>query len=372
MEIHLKKDTFEKALSRAGSIISVREIRSTLSNILLESREDTVILTASDLELSVSIETEAKIVQAGGVTIPAKKFSEALSAFQADEFSLSVKENNRVDMLSLSKESKARISLMGSPVEDYPPVPVIESDQYKNIDISKLLNMIQYTNYAMAKDDARYVFNGLYMETEGAVLKCVSTDGRRLALMEESFSEALPVNEAIILPYKCIKELQKLEPANEASTRMAYDAEKKRVFFEIGKLRLASKLIEGSFPDYKQVIPEKVENELLLHKEGLERSLKQVSVMAAEPSRRVYFHFSENALELRASTPDLGEAEDRIAIDYQKGDLEVAFNSRYILDVLENIDTEHILFCFSTESDPAIIRIPDDKRFISVVMPMKV
>lgn len=372
MEFKIERNHFLKGLSKVESIISPRDIKSSLSNILVEVKDKTVTLTASDFEITLSTVLSGEVTRAGTIAIPARKLYQIVSELQTEEISLSVKnEDNNIKIKGASEKASPLVSLMGFSAEDYPLSPSIPDSDYKEIPKDLVIEMINHVAYAMAKEDARYVFNGLYIVPEGKMGNFVATDGRRLSLIRKEFPNTLPLEESIILPHKAVRELQKLTDEGEVLS-LAYNNADKRVHFKAGNTSLFSKTIDGNFPDYNQVIPKKVEYEILLNKENLESSMRQVAVMAAEPTRQVRFKFNQDNLYLHSSTPDVGEAEDNLAIDYKGEEIETAFNSRYIMEVLKVIESENVVLGISSSASPASIQRPGDKDFVAIVMPMKI
>ena len=259
---------------------------------------------------------------------------------------------------------------MGSSAEEYPSIHFPSDDQYVSIPSSTMSEMLRLTVYSIAEDDARYTFNGLYMKSENGILNFVATDGRRLSLVQRKFSQDPPFSKGLILPHKAVKELQKLSELEDLS--VAYDDTEKRLFFKSDNMNLISKLIDGNYPDYMQVIPEKVEYEVTFSKGRLESVLRHVSVMAAEPSRRVLFQFQSGSVEVTSQTPDIGESHDTILAEYKGEDIPIAFNSNYFLDVIRNLSCDDIILGFSSSNAPVVVKNPQDKDFTAVIMPMKI
>ena len=179
-----------------------------------------------------------------------------------------------------------------------------------------------------------------------------------------------PFNQSLIVPHKAIRELQRLLDASE-DIGIAFHEDEKKIFFLSGEMQLSSKLIDGNYPDYMQVIPKKFEHSLLLNRESFIASIRQVAVMASEPSRQLKLCISKDNLELSASTPDLGEAVDSLAIDYKGESLILAFNSRYLLEVLQSINAEKFVLKFGSVGTPITIKETEDGDFMAIIMPMK-
>lgn len=371
MKFQVDRSEFHKAIATVESIIPAREIRSIISNILIEAEKDRIVLTATDLEMGIKTSIPVKTQEKGKITLPAKKLSQAIREFRGSEILFQSDNDDRISVQDASGVSKARITLMGTPSDEYPVIPTLPEEQYTSFPVAVATEMIRKTGYSMAEEDARYVFNGLYVINDKQQVSFVATDGRRLSKVTREFPEALPFGDGVILPNKAVKELQKVLDASEEG-RIAFDERERRVYFQLGGVNLITKLIDGQFPDYNQVIPRKLESFVKLTRGNFENSLRQVAVMAAEPSRQVRLGFSTNALNIAAATPDIGEAQDTLATEYGGEEVTIAFNSNYLLDVLKIVGTDDLELGFSSASAPAMIRDPEDPDFIAVVMPMKI
>ena len=371
MKFQVDRTDFHKAIASVESIIPAREIRSIISNILIEVEKDRVVLTATDLEMSIKTWIPATVHAKGKITLPAKKLSQAIREFRGGEILFQLDSDDRISVHDASGVSKARITLMGTPSDEYPVIPTLDDGKYTSFPVSVATEMIRKTGYSMAEEDARYVFNGLYMINDANKVSFVATDGRRLSKVTREFPESLPFKDGVILPNKAVKALQKILDASEVG-RIAFDDRERRVYFRLGGVDLITQLIDGQFPNYNQVIPRKLESFIKLTRTGLETSLRQVAVMAAEPSRQVRLGFSKNTLSIGASTPDIGEAQDTLTTEYGGEEMTIAFNSNYLLDVLKIVGTDDIELGFSSASAPAMVKDPEDPEFIAVVMPMKI
>lgn len=370
MKFKVDKQKFQKAIHIVEGIISARDIRSIVSNVLIETDEGRIIVTATDLEIGIKTSVEGEILSSGSITIPAKKLSQSVKEFRGTTLSLESTEEDRVVLQDADGKSKARIVLMGTSGEEFPPIGSLPDDQFKSFPTAIAMEMIRKTSYAIAEEDARYVFNGLFLTNTKNQMSFVGTDGRRLAKIDRDFPDSLPFEQGVILPNKAVKELMRLLDSSE-SGQIALDQKESRVHFRIGSVDLICKLIEGQFPDYTQVIPKQLEYKLEINRDELENSLRQVAVMAAEPTRQVKISFSKEDTIIAASTPDLGEAQDSLSVDYSGEDITIAFNSNYLLDVIRALNVEKITLGISSPNAPAVIMDPDDNHFVAVIMPMK-
>jgi len=371
MNINIERSEFHKAITKVEGIISAREIRSVLSNILIETAENKITLTTTDLEMGIKTSVSAEIVKPGKITLPAKKLSQAVREFRSSSINLEADENFKINIQDKDRKSAARISLMGASSEEYPVIPTLPDNAFRKFPSALISEMIRKTSYSMAEEDARYVFNGLYIINKGTAVSFVGTDGRRLSRVEREFPEDLPFQDGIILPNKAVRELQKLLD-NEDGGTIAYEEKDRRIHFRLGEVVLIAKLIEGQYPDYQQVIPKKLGEKLNLDRARLESSLRQVAVMAAEPSRQVRLSFQSGSLNISSSTPDLGEAQDSMETSYEGEELTIAFNSNYIMDIIKTLTGEEVQVSFTSSNAPAVLLDPQDKSFIAVIMPMKI
>ncbi len=371
MKFSVDRQEFQRAINIVEGIIPAREIRSVISNILVEAEGERITLTTTDLEIAIKTSLAGEVHAAGRITLPAKKLSQSIREFRSSRVMLEIDRENRLTLHDASSVSRARLTLMGAPAEEYPVIPTLAAKNFSPFPTETAMEMIRKTSYAIAEEDARYVFNGLFMVPAGKKVAFVGTDGRRLAKIERAIPAELPFQEGVIIPNKAVRELNKLLDAGTES-QIAFEHKDRRIHFRLGEVVLVSKLIEGQFPDYEQVIPKKLSFSVILDRMAFENSLRQVSVMAAEPSRQVHLKFAAGAISINASTPDLGEAQDSLEADYAGEEMTIAFNSNYIMDILKVLPVEKISIGFSSPSAPAVIRDPADPDFITVIMPMKI
>ncbi len=372
MKLTVKKSIIQKIISHIEGIISIREIRSVLSNILMEANDQNITVTASDTNITLSITHSANILSSGSVTLPAKIFSQIINNLRGDNIYLNVLDGNSIHIQMSPDDKNSLLTLMGSPASEYPILPPFKHDESNAFKITSFLEGLDRVSFAMAKEDARYIFNGVYINKNNNKTELVATDGRRLSYTCLPEDENIPLSDSFILPYKTVKELQKLNREDQGQAYIYYDNKEKSLHIKKDNITITSKTIDGNYPDYNDVIPQKVDYKIELVKDELIAALQQVSVMGAEPSKQIRIQFKKDELKLYATTPDLGEAYDCIKIDYKGDYLEMAFNSLYLLESLKTFKSENILFGFSSPSSPAIIHNPNDKSTLNVVMPMNI
>lgn len=371
MKFKVDRQEFHKALAIVESIIPTREIRSIISNVLIETDKDKIVLTATDMEMG--IKTSLSVIEGtkGKITLPAKKLSQSIREIQGSQILLESDADNRVTIQDSSGSSNVKFTLMGASTDEYPVIPTLSDDKFINFPVETVQQMIRKTSYSIAEEDSRYVFNGLYITNIGNTVAFVATDGRRLAKIERKFPDVLPFKDGIIMPNKAVREIYKLLDAAE-SGGIYLDDKERRVYFRLGRVDLICKLIDGQFPDYKQVIPAKQTNILNVERGLIEKSIRQVSVMAPDPTRQVRIHFASPEITISAETQDVGKAEDSFKSNYTGEETTIAFNSNFLLDVVKVIMTDEISVGFSSASSPVTLQDPSDNDFIAVIMPMKI
>ncbi|MBI4495996.1 MAG: DNA polymerase III subunit beta, partial [Deltaproteobacteria bacterium] len=357
-------------LFRVQSVVEKKVTMPVLLNVLIETHEEKISLTATDLEIGIKGSHPAQVLRPGKATLSAKKLYEVIKELPEKIVSLQLKENQWVEILS----GKSVFRIMGLPPETFPALPAFEETDFFTAEQEILREMIEKTIFAVSSDDSRYNLTGVFLQKkEGGEreLRMVATDGYRLAMVDRSLKgEIKGLEKGILLPKKGLLELGKIlgEEGQEVSIRL------KNNNFIVRKdgLTLIMRLLDAEFPDYQQVIPAKTKRHIRLRRSQILESLKRVSILSSEKTRGVKFRFSQNLLELSSYNPELGEAKEEMAVDYPGEDLNVGFNSRFVLEVLGTMDGEEVIFELEDGISPAILRPAEDEKHTCVVMPMRV
>lgn len=366
MKIKVDQEEIQRAILAVEGIISNRNTLSILSNVLLEAANGNIFITSTDLEIGVKAKIEADIQEEGSITIPAKKFSSIIRSLRSGSVSIEADTGNKVSIKSLV--NKVKFTLMGASAKDFPFQVTLPDIDFFTLTQNVLKEMIQKTYFAVANDETRYVFNGIFMETQDGHIRFVSTDGRRLAFIQTPNENNILIDEGIIIPSKAIGELQKLL---KGDSNISFATSNNQIFFQLDDIEMSCRLIQGKFPDYEKVIPSAPSFQALIQRKIFDEAVKRVSLMASDTSHQVKFSFQENNLVIEAQTPDLGDAFEEIEIDYNGEKVTIGFNSGYILDVLKEIDDEKLIFKFSDSEMPAIMSSEDDSNYLCVIMPLK-
>jgi DNA polymerase III subunit beta len=354
-----------------------------LSNILLETEDNKLKLVSTDLEVGIKCTIKAEVVKKGAVTVPAKKFSDIVREMPDKEIEIEVSSDNKITIAC----QKAIFKVMGLPKDEFPILPEFKHENTFKITQGALKDIIRKTIFAISTDETRYVLNGLYLQTSSNKIEVVATDGRRLAYIVGGSLPKASKRLNIIIPSKAINELNRII---DRDGEVSISFSENQISFELDDILLVSRLIEGRFPNYEQVIPKSCPLKMKINTNELLNAVKRVSLLSPEKSESIKLALSDNKMIISANTQGVGEAEEEIAIAYKGTKFEVAYNPRYIADVLKNVDSEEVALEFTDAASPAIIRpeIKETKQtketkttkavakepelYLCVIMPMRI
>lgn len=363
MKFSTTKDVLLKGIQTAQSAINQKTSLPILSNILLEAGEEGVVLTATDLDMGIVVNIPIKPSVAGAITMPAKKFYDIIRELpDAETITVSVKKNNMI-YIECEKNS---FKVMGLPKEEFPQLPEFKNKEAVILPQKKLKAMLKLTGFAVSHDEARYVLNGVLLVIKPAFIRVVATDGRRLAMIEEKIQLPKTLERKLIIPAKTAGELDKLLQ-DEGDVKI-YFAEN-QIFCETDKVRLISRLVEGEFPNYEQVVPKETKDKVVVNREKLLAAIKRAALFTNPDSMAVKTEVSRDKMVLSKSSPYLGEARIEIDADYKGKDITVGFNPDYLIDLLKNMSQETVALELSDADKPGVIRMGPE--YVYVVLPMQ-
>jgi DNA polymerase-3 subunit beta len=368
MKFKIDSENLRKGIFLVEGVISSREIKSQLSNILFEVKKDILTLSATDLEIAIRTSLKCECEEEGEVTLPAKKISLIVKGFEEATIEIASNPSQETIIIDPYGKSHARYAILGLPKTEFPTIPEIKSDGLVSFPNSLLLEMIRKTKYAVAVEDSRYVFNGLYLISSEKNLIVVATDGKRLSKIEREFPLELKLDDGIIVPYKAIREIEHILNPGSSSEMMLVG---NQLFIRTDEAELMCNLIEGTYPDYKQVIPEEIGTMIKFSRQSLINSIKKMSTLANEQTRLIKIHFEEEKIKITAYTAELGESDDYIECDYKGEPIEMGFNYNYFLDSLREIEEDELEIGLNEDMTPVVINNKKDEGFIGVVMPMR-
>lgn len=368
MEFRIAADQLLKALSRTHGIAERKTTIPILANVLIEAAGETVKFSAFDLDIGLTTEHPAEVAQEGAITLSARHLFDLARVVPDATVTFKRAANNAVEIAS----GKARFKLLGMTADDYPALPKEEKSNLAKIDGASLLAMIERTAFAISTDDTRYTLAGLCFEApEPGLIRTVATDGYRLAVCQRTMEGAdFKLKKSVILPRKGLMELRKLiEEAPDAECFLGFGDTS--ALFKKSGLTMIMRLIDGQYHDYERVIPREHERQLHLPRLPLVSTLKRIRLLSEEKSHTVRMKLSENSLLISSQNPDLGEATEELAIEYQGPEVNISFNANYLLDVLGVLEDETIRFELVDDESPGVIRPIGPERYIVVVMPMR-
>jgi DNA polymerase-3 subunit beta len=361
MKIRINKSVLINGIQTVQNVISAKSALPILSNILLEAQNDKLRLTATDLDIGISCAIPVNCLELGAITVPAKRFGDIIKELPSDEVSISVKKNNMV----VIEAGLCQFKIMGLGKEEFPKLPEFKDKEIFKIDQQMLKEMINLTSFAVSFDETRYILNGILFKLEKNILSLVATDGKRLAVVDRDLAGDTAKDLRIIVPIKTIHELNRnLKDGSAISIIMGGN----QILFDLGHVLVISRLIEGEFPDYRQVIPAISDNKIKVEKEEFLLAVKRASLLSTPDYQAVKLEVFKNKLVVSKTTPDIGESREEIQIDYQGKEMIIGFNPVYLIDVLKNLLPSRIEMEVTDSEKPAVLRIDG---YIYLVLPMR-
>ncbi|MFZ5806892.1 MAG: DNA polymerase III subunit beta [Verrucomicrobiota bacterium] len=362
MKLVLKKDKFLEGLQTVQNLISTRTTLPVLSNCLIKTISGKISLASTDLDTGIRTEVEADVEKGGAISLPARRLFSIVRELPSEELTLEADSKLNATI----RAGNAFFRIKGLAEEEFPPFPKAQSAHVFKTDQKTLKDMFRKTTYAMSTDESRYVLNGAFLSFKDNKLTVVSTDGRRLALVEQPLEFPKTSELEVILPTKAVNELQRLL-ADEGEVTIGVD--ENQITFNLGSIFLVSKLIEGKYPNYRQVIPNETKERVTIERELLLGAVHRVALLSSDKSSSVRLSFGKNNLDITANTPEIGEAKESMAINYKGKEFSIAFNPDYLSDPLKSLDSDEIFLDFTDELSPCVMRY--QKPFLYVIMPMR-
>jgi DNA polymerase-3 subunit beta len=371
MKFTVEKNTLFKSLSHVQSIVEKKNTLPILSNILLEARENLLVLSATDMDISITDKLNCNIIEEGSTTISAHTLYDIIRKLpESSEIEII---SNKGKIMSL-RAGKSKFSLGCLPKEDFPIIEIGDLKNELKLDSQKFLKLIDKTRFAVSNEETRYFLNGIYFhkvkEDKNNLLSVVATDGHRLAKFDLDFKEHVIDFPGVIIPKKTVNELYKLLVDFEGSIKLNLDSNK--IVFFIDKSILISKLIDGNFPDYRKVIPNDNNNRLKINRHAFSLAVDRVSTITSDKSPVIKFKLLKNLMNMSSENSENGTATEDITTNYIGDEMEIGFNSKYILEMVNNLEDEEIILNFKDSSSPVTLMEESNPDLIFVLMPMRV
>ncbi len=361
MKFKTKKETLLNGIQIVQNIVNPKPTLPILSNILLESQSGGMRLTATDLDIGISCVIPMDIQEPGAITLPSKRLGDIIKELPGEDVSVAVKKNNLV----VIETEPCQFKIMGLPREEFPQLPEFKDKQAIKIEQALLQEILKLTTFAVSFDETRYVLNGILFQVNKNSLTLVATDGKRLAVVEKKLPQNTDKQISIIVPIKAIQELNRnLKGEGDVSLILGNN----QILFELGNTVVISRLIEGEFPDYRQVMPPVSENKLRIGREEFLLAIKRAALLSTPDYQAVKFELFKNKLVVSKSTPDIGESREELPVKYQGKEMAIGFNPAYLIDVLKNLQDEEVEFELTDSEKPGVVRM---NGYTYIVLPMR-
>jgi DNA polymerase III subunit beta len=371
MKISIERGTLLKAVSQAQSVVERRNTIPILANVLIEAEGEHVQFRATDLDIEVVDKTLAQVERAGATTVSATTLHEIVRKLP-DGALVTLISDSAAGRLTV-EAGRSNFSLATLPREDFPVMATSEYQSNFAAPAAVLRRLFDKSKFAISTEETRYYLNGVYMHVAdvdgGKALRCVATDGHRLARIDADLPAGAQDMPGVIVPRKTVGELRKLL---DDDLEIAVSVSETKVRFATPDITLTSKVIDGTFPDYTRVIPQGNTRRLEVDAAEFAKAVDRVATVSSERSRAVKLQLDEDRLILSVNAPDSGAAEEELAVAYGDERLEIGFNAKYLLEIASQVDRENAVFMFNSSGDPTLMREGNDQSAVYVVMPMRV
>ncbi len=363
MKFSVSKEKLLAGLQTVQNVVSTRTTLPILSNVLLQAANGEVRMTTTDLDVGVSGSIEATVEREGATTLPARRLVNIVRELPAAEVVIEVDAKNVASI----RCGQSFFKILGLPEDEFPPLPKFEEAKSFTLGQQFLRDALRKTSYAISTDETRYVLNGILFSFKENKLTLVATDGRRLAMVDLELEFPRSQEAEVIVPTKAVTELVRLL-GDDGDVKL--NIAENQVAFEVGGTLLVSKLIEGNYPNYRQVIPGEAKERITLEREQFLNAVHRVSLLSSEKSNSVKLVFTKNNIEIAANTPDIGEAKESLPVVYKGREFSIAFNPEFLQAPLRNLTNDEVYLDLIDEMSPGVIKI--QSPFLYVLMPMRI
>jgi DNA polymerase-3 subunit beta len=367
MKLTIDRMSLLRPLGHVQSVVERRNTIPILANVVLEAKNGALSMTATDMDMDIATEVGCSVVSDGTTTVSAHLLYDiARKLPDGSEVELAVADGH-----ATITAGRSNFRLPTLPVEDFPAINSTDSSVSFTVTAADMRDLIDATRFAISTEETRYYLNGIYLhKTDEGDLCAVATDGHRLALTRQSLPAGAAAMPSIILPRKAVTELRKLLDDFDGDVTVALSDT--RAEFTFGTVRLKSKLIDGTFPDYTRVIPQGNDRVMRVDAAAFSAAVDRVSTISSEKSRSVKLRLQPGMLNLSASSTDASSAVEELEVEYDGPEMEIGFNARYLLDIAGQVNNEMVEFALADQGSPSLVRAPGDEATLFVLMPMRV
>ncbi len=364
MKLTVSKELLASSLRRVLNVVSARTTLPILNNILLETADGKLVLTGTDLEVSIRTEIPVTVTEDGSITILAKKFGQIVGVLPDGEVTLETDKDNRVKISC----KKSNFNIIGVDSAEFPRENAMENGWSFTTTCGDFRKNLSKVSYAASPDESRRVLNGILLSLRQGMLTMAATDGRRLALVEKPLTGGSTGEEGdVILPPKVVAELQKL---GEAGDELVVQLTDRKAAFRAGGTVITSKLVDGNYPNYRQVIPAKFSASVILPREEFQSVLNRVSMVVSETSSSIKLKLEKALATVNATSAEFGESSEPLEVSYEGREIQMAFNPSFLSEPMKHLEADQIVLDFNDEYSP--MKISGDEGFLYIIMPMRV
>jgi DNA polymerase-3 subunit beta len=365
MKLKITRDNLQQGLAAVGASIPTRTTLPVLSNILIDVGPDSIAMSGTDLDIAVSVTVPADVDEPGSLTVPAKKLQEL--ARELPEHPVRI--NTKGDRLELTC-GRATFRLNGMPRDEFPTFPTVDFGSSWKIRGKILQELIRQTSFAVSTEESRPILNGVLWQLTDADMRMVATNGHRLARMRVSADATTAPRSDLIVPPKALAQVERLFAADD---EIEVSRSENHIGFRKNGTQVYTRLIEGPYPNYEQVIPKDNDKVAVADRNQLIQALRRMAVVASDQTHRVRLGFTSNTVRFSVETPDLGEAHEDLEIDYNGEALDIGFNASYLLEVLRYMPTDEVKLTFKAPERAATIEPAGDNApdYLCLVMPLR-
>ncbi|MFL2848318.1 MAG: DNA polymerase III subunit beta [Coraliomargaritaceae bacterium] len=374
MEFKINKDHFSNGLQQVLNVVSTRSAMPILGNVLIEASSDHISVTTTNLDMGIRCRITAEVSGEGSITLPVRKLATIVKELPQQEVFFQLASNNQAKITSGGSIFK----VMGIGTDEFPPLPTFENQHVFKLEQNDLSNMLKSVSFAQSSDENRYILNGVYFNFSDDNLTLVATDGRRLALTSHELESESADTGNLILPAKTVSEIERLIGKGEG-VKIAFN--ERQVAFEIAiedeegnsglidHIYLVSKIVEGNFPNYRQVIPKETEHRIKVERELFLECVHRAALVTSEKSNSIKLKLSKNLMEILGSSAEYGESHESMGIAYDGPDVQIAFNPTFLMEPLRALNHDEIFFEFKDELSPGLVKTLN--QFLCVIMPLR-
>lgn len=366
MIFNIQRETLLHPLSEINGVVERKQTLAILGNFYIKAYAGILSITASDSEVEMVGTCQAEIIEEGEITVPARKFFDICRALQDGAMITFTTEESKC----LIQTGKSKFSLATLSGSEYPLIENIETYDSLELETSLLKKLLTQSAFCMAVQDVRYFLNGLLFEIDNNKVRCVAADGHRLALSEAEFNNENHFNKQLLIPRKGVLELQKLIRDKDQTIKI--NMGKNHINFICDTTSLTSKLIDGNFPDYQTVIPLNMEKSLTTDKSLLKASLQRAAILSNEQFKGVKLNISNTSMKIIGHNPEQEQAEEVVEIQSDIEEIKTGFNVTYLIDAINAIEGDIIMFNFKDALSSCLIKHPEDNSCRLVVMPIRI